>query len=151
MNALEKVEKQEEQIKALAERVVEIHDVLQRILPVVDGIVEAVGRDKVLENASKIIELQRNTHVAAILSEYESRAKAGEYVESDAATDESILFVSERPVGKSDSSMRVLPVKALNDDVRKTVVGIKVSELVDPAMANGIEIKVERIFTPTHA
>lgn len=151
MNALEKVEKQQEHIKALSERIFEIHEVMQRVMPIIDGLVEVVGREKVLEAAGKVIEVQRDAHVSALMTEYENRAKAGEYTETETVVENSILFVSERRVGQDGKSVRVLPMQALAEDVRKQVMGIKVNDLVDPSVASGVEIKVERIFTPAQA
>jgi enoyl reductase-like protein len=148
MNALERIDEQEKKLEVLAERLFEVHEILQRILPIVDGIVSVVGRDAVLEAAKKLTDVQRDTHVAQMLNEFEQRAQNGEFVESDSVKENSLLFVTESVDG-SEPSLRLLPVESINETFRGSVVGVNKGSYLDfGSEATNVKIKVERIFTP---
>lgn len=149
MNALEKIEEQENKLNTIAERLYEIHEILQRILPIVDGIVSVVGRDAVLEAAQKLSESQREAHVSQLLNEFEQRKEAGEFTESEQVELQSVLFVNESK-GDGPASLRLLPVESVNEAFRSKVVGAKKGDVLDfGVVPEGVKIVVERIFTPS--
>jgi hypothetical protein len=147
MNALERIEDQQTKLDTLAERVFEIHEILQRILPITDALVSVVGRDAVLEAAKKHSEQQRNTHVAELLSSFEQRTQDGSFVEGEQVEANSVLFVNEAR-DESQKDLRVLPVEALNDDFRSKILGAKKGFKLESGPDNETIITIERIFTP---
>lgn len=148
MNALERIDEQEKKLEVLAERLFEVHEILQRILPIVDGMVSVVGRENVLEAAKKLTDAQRDTHVAQMLSEFEQRTQSGEFVDSEIVKENSLLFVTESVDG-SESSLRLLPIESINEIFRSKVVGVSKGSYLDfGSEATNVKIKVERIFTP---
>lgn len=148
MNALERIEDQEKKLEVLAERLFEVHEALQRVLPIVDGIVSVIGRDVVLDAAKAVAEKQRDAHVGQMLSEFEQRTSDGEFVESDVTEEKSVLFVMEA-IGDAEPSLRLLPVESISENFRSRMVGVRVGEYLNfgEELAD-VKIKVERIFTP---
>jgi hypothetical protein len=143
MNALERLDKYEGEIKVLAERLFEIQDVMQRIMPVVDALVAIAGQDKVLEVASATATKQRDLHVKLALKDCEQDVAGGLMKETDSVEETSLLFIKEN----DEEHLRILPVASIGDQsVRELLVGAKVGSTV--TIENLPNIKVERAFTP---
>lgn len=143
MNALEKLEKQESEIKVLAERLFEVQDALQRVMPIMDALVAIVGKDKVLEVAAATASKQRDEHVKMVLKACEEEVTAGLAKEVETVEEGSLLFIKEN----EDESLRLLPIPSIAEQsVRELLIGSKVGGVI--TISGMPKITIERAFTP---
>ncbi len=144
-NALEKIEQLEKNVGVVATRFNEIGRTVDQILPIVDALVALVGKDTVLAEAQRIAKEARDLHVQRVLDEQKKLVEEGKIAETELSTATSLLFVDEK-IGE-ETSVRLLPVGALDAETAPKAIGLKVGDKIDIG-GDAVEITVKHIFTP---